>query len=185
MNCYLKHCLTFTLLWLVFQPTNVGAKENTKGPFDQFLGQWTLVENDWSQRWDRHTTQDIKIKNHYTLCTTLNTVHSILCSVESPDLQGHIIWTLDPITQQVHHLSSFGTQRTGVGEGTIDSQGNLKLIISFASEGPNTYREYVYEWQSANTYKLISKQFENGINTTNFYSGNFVRIEESKKDACK
>jgi len=146
-------------------------------PFAKFVGSWGLKGDAWAQRYDGQTTEHLLIPNHRTKCAPVNTSDSILCEVSSPDLQGHILWSYDHRTQTVHHLSNFSGGRNGVGTGTFSSSGDLNLRIEFTSEGPNTYRDYSYRWDTEDQYSLDSVQYQDGAKTSNFYSGAFVRRE--------
>jgi hypothetical protein len=168
----------FILVFCFTLPIRAHSSETQIIIFSKFIGTWTLLDNHWTQRWDRQNTESFQIPNHFTTCKALNTALSILCVVNSPDLKGHILWSFDPVTQTVHHLSSFGESRIGVGQGTIDEKGNLHLSIAFAGEGANTYRQYTYNWEAKDRYSLMSRQFENGVATSNFYAGTFVRISQ-------
>lgn len=152
--------------------SNAIANEN---PFSQFTGNWVLKDQRWEQSWDGKTTEVVTIENHRTNCTEINTPNSLLCVVSAPSLKGHILWAFDPVTNLVHHLSSFGEQRNGIGVGSVDQLGNLFLKISFPSEGEGTYREYRYTWVSGNEYSLYSRQYLDGQPTGNFYAGAFTR----------
>lgn len=152
-----------------------------ENPFSPFLGEWALKDDKWQQRWDGKTTETVAIENHHTHCTELNTPISVLCVVTAPSLQGHILWSFDLVTNTVHHLSSFGDRRNGVGVGALDKKGNLSLRVCFPSEGENTFREYRYTWVSENEYTLLSTQYQNDKPTGNFYGGSFVRINNSKE----
>ena len=160
---------------------NQSNADTTAHPLHRFLGVWTLEDNQWQQRWDEANTETIEIANHVTTCRLLNTQHSVLCEVESPSLSGHILWSFDPITNKVHHLSSFGANRLGFGEGAIDDNGNLSLSIRFPSEGEQTHREYEYKWLTHSSYSLMSSQFRNNEATTNFYAGNFVALTNQQE----
>jgi hypothetical protein len=105
----------------------------------------------------------------------LNTHNSVLSVVDTPPA-GHILWTYNPVKKTVQHLSSFGDLRIGVGEGTVDEKGNLKLKVSFEGEAPGTYRRYSYTWISDDEYELRSVQYDRNDQPTGFfYGGNFVR----------
>ena len=99
----------------------------------------------------------------------------MLSVVDTPP-KGHILWTYNPVKKTVQHLSSFGELRIGVGEGTVDDHGNLKLRVSFEGEAPGTYRLYSYTWLSDDEYELRSVQYDSKNKPTGlFYGGNFVR----------
>lgn len=148
-------------------------------PFSQFHGNWTLKNDQWQQRWDGKNTETVIIENHHTHCSSVNTSISVLCVVTAPSLNGHLLWSFDPVSNAVHHLSSFGERRNGVGVGSMDKDGNLSLKISFASEGEDTFRGYSYTWVSNNEYTLLSTQYVNDEPTGNFYGGSFVRIDDA------
>jgi hypothetical protein len=151
-------------------------EQKHKKPFHKFIGEWTLKDDNWSQNWG-NGTENIKIPNHHTVCTELNTDNSLLAVIDGTPPYGHIFWSYNPVKQEVDHLSSFGTTRAGVGKGTINENGDVSLKISFADEAQGTYRLYTYRWISENEYELKSIQY-NGKNepTGFFYGGTFVRI---------
>lgn len=144
-------------------------------PFARFFGEWTLKNDDWSHNWggaDEH----IKIPRHYTQCKPVNTDLTVLCAVDTPP-KGHILWAYNPVKKEVRHLSSFGELRIGVGEGTLDDAGDLRLKISFEGEAAGTYRLYHYHWINENEYDMKSVQYDSKDKPTGlFYGGRFVRI---------
>lgn len=165
---------------LTFNANKEISPQNTKNPFRKFIGEWTLKDNSWSQNWggkDEH----IKIPNHHTVCTAINTDNSLLAIIDGAPPHGHIFWSYNPAKKEVDHLSSFGTSRAGVGKGTVNENGDVFLKISFADEAPGTYRRYSYKWISENEYELKSVQYDaNDKPTGFFYGGNFVRIQGKK-----
>ena len=169
-----------TLLVLGFEPLKLfGAVDEDRrnaSPFRRFFGEWTLKEDRWSQNWgqgDQHLT----IRNHHTLIKDINTPNSVLSVVNAREPRGHILWSFDPATQEVHHLSSFGTARNGVGKGRLSDAGDLTLKVAFSNEAPGTYRIYTYKWVTDDEYELRSVQYDaEGAPTGFFYAGSFVRI---------
>lgn len=146
-------------------------------PFWKFVGEWTLKNDDWSQNWG-FGTETIKIPNHHTVTKNLNTNHSLISIIDGPPPNGHIFWTYNPNTKQVHHLSSFGTIRTGTGTGSINENGDVRLKLVFEGEAPDTYRIYNYKWLNADEYHMKSVQFNKDDEPTGlFYEGNFIRID--------
>lgn len=152
----------------------------SKNPFRKFIGEWTLKENNWSQNWggkDEH----IKIPGHHTICSAINTDNSLLAVIDGAPPHGHIFWSYNPVKKEVDHLSSFGTTRAGVGNGTVTENGDVYLKISFADEAAGTYRRYSYKWISENEYELKSVQYDaNDKPTGFFYGGVFVRVQRKK-----
>ena len=166
-------CLASCLLLLSTAPAFAQAPP-AANPFQRFFGEWTLKDDAWSQNWGG-ANEAIKIPNHHTVSQPLNTSNSVLSVIDTPP-KGHILWTYNPVQKTVHHLSSFGDIRIGVGEGTVDDKGNLKLKVSFEGEAPGTYRLYSYIWVSDDEYELRSVQYDGkGVATGLFYGGNFVR----------
>jgi hypothetical protein len=136
-----------------------------------------LKNNDWSQNWG-NGEEHIKIENHHTVNTELNTANTLLSVIDGAPPHGHIVWSYNPNQKKVHHLSSFGEVRIGVGEGTVNEHGDVKTKISFADEAPGTYRIYQYTWLDDDTYSMRSDQFDSsGKPTGLFYGGVFVRIK--------
>lgn len=147
-------------------------------PFQKFIGEWTLKNDDWSHNWG-NGTENIKIKKHHTLCKALNTGNSLLAVIDGPPPHGHIFWTYNPIKKEVQHLSSFGESRIGVGKGTVNENGDVTLKISFEGEGEGTYRIYNYKWVSENEYEMKSVQYDSQDQPTGFfYGGTFVRMNK-------
>jgi len=162
---FLALALSFALPGFADAPAN---------PFHRFFGEWTLKNDDWKQNWG-NGDEAVKIPNHHTVSKALNTNNSVLSVVDTPPA-GHILWTYNPVKKTVQHLSSFGDLRIGVGEGTVDENGNLKLKVSFEGEAPGTYRRYSYTWISDDEYELRSVQYDRNDKPTGlFYGGNFVR----------
>jgi hypothetical protein len=143
-------------------------------PFARFLGEWTLKDDAWSQNWG-NGRENIKILNHHTTCKAINTDNSVLCVVDTPP-QGHILWAFNPVRKEVHHLSSFGELRIGVGQGALNDKGDLRLKVSFEGEAPGTYRIYDYVWISQDEYDMRSVQYDASNKETGlFYGARFVR----------
>lgn len=176
---------TFLLL-LTFLFNSSYSQETTstqlkpKNPFNKFIGEWTLKDNNWSHNWG-NGTENIKIPNHHTICKELNTTNSLLAVIDGTPPYGHIFWSYNPVKNEVDHLSSFGTTRAGVGKGTVNENGDIFLKISFADEPEGTYRLYTYKWISENEYDLKSVQYDAKDKPTGFfYGGTFVRIDRKK-----
>lgn len=165
--------LLFTISSSLYAQTPAAAQAN---PFSRFFGEWTLKNDDWSHNWGGGD-EKIKIPNHHTVSKPINTANSVISIVDTPPA-GHILWTWNPATKEVRHLSSFGERRIGVGEGTVSSKGDLKLKVSFTDEAPGTYRLYSYTWTNENEYELKSVQYDaQGKPTGLFYAGTFVRLK--------
>lgn len=165
-------------IWqVIFNRIDLSNEQASKNPFKKFLGEWTLQNNDWSQNWGG-SDEHIKIENHHTVDKELNTAHTLLSVIDGAPPHGHIVWTYDPTKKIVHHLSSFGETRIGVGEGTVNENGDVTTRISFSDEAPGTYRIYQYRWVDDDTYSMGSEQYDHtGKKTGLFYGGTFVRIK--------
>ncbi|MEL6926694.1 MAG: hypothetical protein AAFO94_21820 [Bacteroidota bacterium] len=155
--------------------------EKELNPFRKFLGEWTLKDDRWEQSNAQVEKEIIHLPNHYSICESLNTGKSLLWRVRSEGLAGECLWTYNPTNQKVYHLSHFGDTRDGVGEGTIDAQGNLELKVHFTDEGEGTYRIYQYKWVGDDSYTLMSQQYKDGKLTGHFYGGTFVRFKHEQK----
>ncbi|MBA4852187.1 hypothetical protein [Emticicia sp. BO119] len=174
LNCYSQNST------ITFHTNKEISAENSKNPFRKFIGEWTLKDNNWSQNWGGKD-EYIKILNHHTVCTAINTDNSLIAVIDGALPHGHIFWSYNPVKKEVDHLSSFGTARAGVGKGTINENGDVFLKIAFADEAAGTYRRYSYIWISENEYELKSVQYgANDKPTGFFYGGVFVRIENKK-----
>lgn len=153
----------------------------SKNPFNKFIGEWTLKDDNWTQNWGSGT-ENIKIPNHHTTCQQLNTDNSLLAVIDGVPPYGHIFWSYNPVKKEVDHLSSFGTTRAGVGKGTVNENGDVSLKISFADEAEGTYRLYTYKWISENEYELRSIQYNaNNKPTGLLYGGVFIRLQPGEK----
>lgn len=149
-----------------------------KNPFAKFIGEWTLKDDNWTHNWGGKT-ESIKIKNHHTVSSQINTENSLLSIIDGPEPNGHIFWSYNPNTKEVFHLSSFGDIRAGNGKGTVNVNGDVKLKIRFEGEPKNTYRIYNYKWINKNEYFMKSVQFTNDNKPTGlFYEGTFIRIKK-------
>ncbi len=151
-------------------------------PFQKFIGEWTLKDDCWTQNWEGKT-ETIKIPMHHTVSTQVNTANSLFSIVDGPEPNGHIFWSYNPITKAIHHLSSFGELRAGVGKGSINEKGDVTLKITFQGEPKNTYRIYTYQWITKDEYHMKSVQY--GLNdspTGLFYEGSFVRLQKPIKN---
>jgi hypothetical protein len=161
-------------------PKTGGSFQSPKNPFNKFIGEWTLKDDNWSQNWGKGD-EHIKIPRHHTICRELNTDNSLLAVIDGVPPYGHIFWSYNPVKKEVNHLSSFGTTRAGVGKGIINENGDVSLKISFSDEAEGTYRLYTYKWISENEYELKSIQYgANDKPTGFFYGGTFVRIQSKK-----
>lgn len=161
---------------LLFFCTTILAQANIgSNPFHKFFGEWTLKDDNWSHNWGSGPEQ-IKIPNHYTMTKALNTNDSVLQMVDTPP-KGHILWVYNPNKKEVYHLSSFGTERSGTGQGTVNENGDVTLKVSFEGEEAGSYRIYHYRWITNDEYELKSVQYNSdGKPTGLFYGGVFIRI---------
>ena len=182
---------TFTLLFLLtftyltaqtesikYELNGRNPSEISKNPFGNFIGEWKLKEDNWTHNWGGET-ETIKIPGHHTMSKQINTDNSLLSIIDGPEPNGHIFWSYNPNTKEVHHLSSFGAIRAGNGSGTINEQGDIRLKLVFEGEPKGTYRIYNYKWISKDEYHMKSVQYSaDGEPTGLFYEGNFVRIKD-------
>ncbi len=159
---------------LAHSSVNADDKPPPANPFSRFFGEWTLKDDAWSHNWG-DGSETIKIPDHHTRCTAINTSRSVLCIVDTPPA-GHILWAFNPVEKTVQHLSSFGDVRIGTGQGWLNDKGDLHLKVSFEGEAPGTYRIYDYVWMSPDEYDMRSVQYDaNGKATGLFYGGRFIR----------
>src|SRR5689334_6375116 len=86
--------------------SNGSSLLNAKNPFKKFIGEWTLKEDNWYQNWGA-ADEHIKIPNHHTICTAINTDNSLLAVIDGAPPHGHIFWSYNPVKKEVDHLSSF------------------------------------------------------------------------------
>jgi len=150
----------------------------TRNPFLKFIGEWTLKDNQWTQNWGE-ATETLKIPGHHPLAMAINTKNSLLQIIDGPQPNGHALWSYNPNSQIITHLSSFGEIRIGKGEGAFDKNGNITLKSFFEGEAKDTYRIYHYTWVDSDTYHLNSVQFDaNNKPTGLFYEGTFVRLPD-------
>lgn len=162
---------------IIFNRVNLDDVEKELNPFKKFIGEWTLKDDNWSQNWGQGM-EHIKIPNHHTVCKELNTSNSMLAVIDGTPPYGHIYWSYNPIKKVVHHLSSFGASRSGVGLGTVNENGDVALKVSFEGEPEGTYRLYSYKWISDNEYEMKSVQYNDKDQPTGgFYGGTFIRIK--------
>ena len=168
------------LIFLLFQFNNSYSQNSgttaQQNPFRKFFGEWTLKNDDWAQNWG-NGMEHIKIPNHHTICKDINTNNTLLAIIDGTPPYGHIFWSYNPIKKEVHHLSSFGESRSGVGKGTVNENGDVSLKVSFEGEPAGSYRLYNYKWISDNEYEMTSVQYnDKGEPTGGFYGGNFIKI---------
>ncbi|MEO0570308.1 MAG: nuclear transport factor 2 family protein [Bacteroidota bacterium] len=149
-------------------------------PFRNFIGEWTLKDNTWTHNWGSGT-ETIEILNHHTVSTAINTRNSLLQIIDGPQPNGHVLWTYNPNTETIDHLSYFGEIRVGKGNGSFDKNGNLTLRVVFTDEAKDTYRIYKYHWLTKDEYRLHSVQYDsNDKPTALFYEGNFIRLPSNE-----
>ena len=176
-NCYSQK----TTLASNVNAASTGLQQTPKNPFKKFIGEWTLKDDNWSQNWGQGM-EHIKIPNHHTICKELNTDNSLLAVIDGTPPYGHIFWSYNPVKKEVHHLSSFGTSRSGVGKGTVSESGDVTLKVSFEGEPEGTYRIYTYKWISDDEYEMKSTQYNDKDEPTGgFYGGAFIKINRSKQ----
>ena len=155
------------------------SEELSAAPFANFFGTWTLADDQFQQVWDTETLQTLTIPNHITECSPINTEKTVLCIVNAGDLNGHILWAYDEGRQEVRHLSHFGENRLGAGQGIMTQSGDLRLEIRFTDEPEGTYRKYEYKWLDRDSYEMKSTQMTvEGSPTGNWYGGIFVRLNQ-------
>ena len=148
-------------------------------PFKKFIGEWTLKNDNWSQGYGKDS-EHIKIPNHHTLCREVNTDNSLLWVVDAPSAKGHILWAYNHAKKEVEWVSSFYSYRSGVGKGSVNSNGDVSVKVSFEGE-EGTYNVYTYTWISDSEYELKSIQYNDKDEPTGgFYGGTFVRIGSGK-----
>ena len=166
------------------RPSNLEIQDSlakSQNPFAKFIGEWTLKDDTWIQNWGGET-DTIKIPGHHTVSSQINTENSLLSIIDGPEPNGHIFWSYNPNTKEVGHLSSFGTIRTGTGNGSFYGTDNLRLKVHFEGEGPGTYRIYTYEWVNQDEYALNSVQYDaRDAPTGLFYRGNFTRLKPDRE----
>lgn len=154
-------------------------------PFRGFIGAWTLKDDVWKHNWGGGT-ETIEIPKHHTISTPINTKNSLFSIIDGPEPNGHIFWSYNPVTKEVHHLSSFGELRAGVGKGSITKNGDLTLKINFEGEPQDTYRVYTYRWLSTDKYHMKSVQYTSDAKPTGlFYEGTFIRLKEDEGPSLK
>lgn len=171
------------------QNTVIAFKTNKKtesllveNPFQNFIGEWTLKDNEWTQNWGIGT-ETITIPDHHTISTQINTTNTLFSIIDGPEPNGHIFWSYNPVTKVVYHLSSFGKLRAGVGEGSVADNGDVTLKISFEGEPKDTYRIYNYSWVNEDEYQMNSVQYGSDDKPTGlFYKGSFVRIQNGETE---
>src|SRR5688572_33120451 len=97
----MKYALLLAIL-LINCYTN-GIAQQTTNPFQKFVGEWTLKDDNWSHNWGQGM-EHIKIPNHHTICKELNTSNSLLAVIDGTPPYGHIFWSYNPVKKEVHHL---------------------------------------------------------------------------------
>ncbi|GEM_PF-1638137 len=163
-----------------FELNGRNPEDLSKNPFANFVGEWTLKNDKWTQNWGGET-ETIDIPGHHTINKQLNTSNSLLSIIDGPEPNGHIFWSINPNTKVVDHLSSFGDIRVGVGQGSINDKGDVQLKIRFEGEPKDTYRIYNYVWINTDEYHMKSVQYNDDNKPTGlFYEGNFIRIKNDK-----
>jgi len=187
VRIYLFLCLlcVSSCIWsqkstISYESHGASTQLKNQNPFAKFFGEWTLKNDDWAQNWG-YGDERIKIPNHHTVSTGINTKNSLISIIDGPEPNGQIYWSYNPVTKEVDHLSSFGDSRAGRGKGAVDANGNLRLKLYFQGEAENTFRIYTYTWVNDDEYVLKSVQFDaNNQPTGLFYGGTFVRVHEEQ-----
>jgi len=170
---------------ITFERNGRNAEDTSQNPFAKYIGEWTLKNNDWIHNWGSGT-ETIKIPNHHTICSDINTNNSLLAIIDGPAPNGHIFWTYNPNTKKVEHLSSFGSIRIGTGAGTVNKNGDVRLQLSFEGEAEGTYRIYNYTWLNNDEYHMKSVQYDANDHPTGlFYEGTFIRVKSIENQKIK
>jgi hypothetical protein len=147
-------------------------------PFKRFIGEWTLKDDNF-EHGDGKSIQQVKIRDHYTICKEVNTDNSLLWIVDATSAKGHIFWSYNSSKKEVNWASSFYSYRSGVGNGKVTDNGDATFKISFEGEPEGTYRLYTYKWISENEYEMKSFQYNtNNEPTGSYYGGTFIRINK-------
>jgi ketosteroid isomerase-like protein len=121
---------TLKIWQVIFNRINLESISKALNPFNKFFGEWTLKDDNWSHNWGQGM-EHIKIANHHTINRELNTNNSMLSVIDGTPPYGHIFWSYNPVKKEVHHLSSFGESRAGVGKGSVNENGDVTLKVSF------------------------------------------------------
>lgn len=162
---------------IAFELNGRDPSDLSENPFERFVGEWTLKNDDWTHNWGG-VTETIMIPGHHTVSSALNTNHSLLSIIDGPAPNGHILWTINPVTKVVYHQSSFGKVRVGTGMGTVNKHGDVQLKLVFEGEAKGTYRIYQYRWINEDEYHMKSVQYaEDDEPTGLFYEGTFIRVK--------
>ncbi|MEL6688346.1 MAG: hypothetical protein AAFP97_12100, partial [Pseudomonadota bacterium] len=127
-------------------------------PFEQFVGTWTLKDDQFQQVWDGETVETLTIPNHITVCTS-QTINSVSCAVDANGFKGQIFWVMEHSKERlVRHLSHFGERRLGTGWGIVGPDGDLNTQVTFSDEPEGTHRKYEYVWLDTDSYQMVSRQ---------------------------
>ena len=54
-----------------FESNGRNQPETKQNPFEKFIGEWTLKNDDWTHNWG-NGTETIKIPNHHTISQEIN-----------------------------------------------------------------------------------------------------------------
>ncbi len=190
--------IVITLLFLIVSESSFSQKskiefknnpktqtELHKNPFRKFIGEWTLKNDSWTHNWGGET-ETISIPKHHTVSAQINTANTLFSIIDGPEPNGHIFWSYNPVTKLISHLSSFGESRAGVGEGSMNKNGDVTLKIVFEGEPKGTYRIYNYRWVNKDEYQMKSVQYDTNDQPTGlFYEGIFVRLPKVEKQSLR
>ncbi|GAA4272756.1 hypothetical protein U6A24_08380 [Aquimarina gracilis] len=153
--------------------------EKSENPFKKFIGEWTLKDDNWEYVDENLTKRSIKIKDHHTVCKEINTKNSILLIVDTGASHGSAFWSYDSDKKEINTLSSFSGNRTSVGNGTIDKNGNVASKVFFQGITDGRYRIYTYKWVSEDEYVLKSIEYDKNHKPTGIsYGASFVKINK-------
>lgn len=164
-----------------FKTQSVFFANRLPSPFQRYLGNWKFDQAGFSMVWDGKNVVTQKLAGQITECNPINTDRSILCIVTNKRdanwTLGHMLWAYNSETEEISWLSHFYPDRIGVGTGSIDGQGNMRVKVSFQGEPNDTYRIYNWRWLTPDSYEMISKQYSSdGKLTGNWYGGVFKRV---------
>ncbi|MBX2846757.1 MAG: hypothetical protein KTR16_00440 [Acidiferrobacterales bacterium] len=169
------------LLSTTVSSQETGAQKKIKeiNPFSKYFGVWKLKAGEFKITSADNIETVLAMPEHTTSCDKINTDKSILCKITAKGLAGHVLWSFDSTSNEMHHLSHFGPigqQLNAVGAGDINEHGNIRSKVSFENQSDGYYNTYEYTWVSNDEYTMHSREFDNNDSPTGaHYSAVYIR----------
>ena len=101
-----------------------------------------MKDDNWSHNWG-NGIENIKIPNHHTTRTELNTINSLLAVIDGTPPYGHIFWSYNPVKKEVDHEDELFIK-------LLDYCGTDIGYITYEQPAPQNSLEFIKNARSTN-----------------------------------